>query len=486
MAALILFGGGGDLAMRMLLPSLYFLERDGLLPDGLKIIGAARSDESAQEYVARVHEAVKSRAEADAAWDEAAWSRMKTRLDYLAVDATSADSLKPLKDKVGDGEVTSFLAVSPSLYGRIVTAMKAAGLAEKNCRIVLEKPVGRDLKSFLEIDDAVAHAFDERQVFRIDHYLGKETVQNLIALRFGNTIFEPLWNNLTIDHVQITVGETVGVGDRWPYYDEYGALRDMLQNHMLQLLCLVAMEPPSDLDPDSVRNEKVKVLRSLRPITHEEAERVTVRGQYVAGVSEGKPVTSYAQERGQASDTETFVAIRADIDNWRWAGVPFFMRTGKRLPEKRTEIVIQFKPVPHSIFDHGDRGDIQANRMIIELQPEEDISLSVMNKKPGLDQRMQLQPIQMSLSWGVNGKDAAPPRRRIAYERLLLDALKGDSTLFVRRDEAEQAWKWVDEVAEAWADAGFKPHDYAPGTWGPETADLLLSRTGREWNVRDA
>src|SRR5690606_23040236 len=229
-------------------------------------------------------------------------------------------------------------------------AMKTAGLAGPEDRVVLEKPVGRDLHSFLEIDDAVAHAFPENQVFRIDHYLGKETVQNLIALRFGNAIFEPLWNNLTVDHVQITVGETVGVGDRWPYYDEYGALKDMLQNHMLQLLCLVAMEPPSDLDPDSVRNEKVKVLRSLRRITPEEVDRVTVRGQYAAGTVEGRAVASYDDERGQPSDTETFVAVRADIDNWRWAGVPFFMRTGKRLPEKRTEIVIQFKPVPHSIF----------------------------------------------------------------------------------------------------------------------------------------
>lgn len=485
MAALILFGGGGDLAMRMLLPSLYFLDHDGLLPDDLKIIGAARSEESAEEYIAKVHAAVKLRTEADGGWDEASWARLAARLDYLAVDATDAESLKALKARAGDGETTSFLAVSPSLYGRIVTAMKAAGLAEKNCRIVLEKPVGRDLESFLEIDDAVAHAFDERQVFRIDHYLGKETVQNLIALRFGNTIFEPLWNNLTVDHVQITVGETVGVGDRWPYYDEYGALRDMLQNHMLQLLCLVAMEPPSDLDPDSVRNEKVKVLRSLRAITPEEAERVTVRGQYVAGAVEGEPAKAYEEERGQPSDTETFVAIRADIDNWRWAGVPFFMRTGKRLPEKRTEIVIQFKPVPHSIFGHGERGDIYDNRLVIELQPDEDISLSVMNKKPGLDQRMQLQPIRMSLSWGQNDKDAAPPRRRIAYERLLLDALKGDSTLFVRRDEAEQAWKWVDEVADAWSGAGFKPLDYGAGTWGPEAADLLLSRTGRKWNTRD-
>ena len=486
MAALVLFGGGGDLAMRMLLPSLYFLEHDGLLPDGLKIIGAARSDESRDEYVEKVRASVEGKARADNAWSDDAWSRMEARLDYLPVDATSADSLKPLKDKCGDGPVTSFLAVSPSLYARIVTAMKAAGLAERNCRVVLEKPVGRDLKSFREIDDAVGHAFREDQVFRIDHYLGKETVQNLIALRFGNTVFEPLWNNLSIDHVQITIGETVGVGDRWPYYDEYGALRDMLQNHMLQLLCLVAMEPPSDLDPDSVRNEKVKVLRSLRPITHDEAERVTVRGQYVAGESEGKPVKGYDEERGQDSDTETFVAIRADIDNWRWAGVPFFMRTGKRLPEKRTEIVIQFKPLPHSIFDRDDRGDVQANRMMIELQPEEDISLTVMNKRPGLDQRMQLQPIKMSLSWGVGGKGDKPPRRRIAYERLLLDALHGDNTLFVRRDEAEAAWKWVDEVSEAWSDGEVKPQEYVAGTWGPDASDMLMARTGREWNVSDA
>jgi glucose-6-phosphate 1-dehydrogenase len=483
MAALVLFGGGGDLAMRMLLPSLYFLEHDGLLPDDLKIIGAARSDESREEYVARVRAAVEGKARADDAWSDAAWARLDARLDYLPVDATDPTSLKPIKEKVGDDRVVSFLAVSPSLYGRIVTALKTAGLAGSADRVVLEKPVGRDLQSFLEIDDAVAHAFSEAQVFRIDHYLGKETVQNLIALRFGNTIFEPLWNSLSIDHVQITVGETFGVGDRWPYYDEYGALRDMLQNHMLQLLCLVAMEPPTDLDPDSVRNEKVKVIRSLRPITEHEAERVTVRGQYVAGTSEGKPAKSYREERGQASDTETFVALRVDIDNWRWAGTPFFLRTGKRLAEKRTEIVIQFKPVPHSIFDHGERGPIAANRLVIALQPEEDISLSVMNKKPGLDPHMKLQPIQMSLSWGQNDKDARPPRRRIAYERLLLDALSGDSTLFVRRDEAEQAWKWVDEVSDAWRGAAFKPREYAAGTWGPVEADLLLERTGREWNT---
>ncbi|WP_298162713.1 glucose-6-phosphate dehydrogenase [Brevundimonas sp.] len=484
MTALVLFGGGGDLAMRMLLPSLYFLEHDGLLPDGLKIIGAARSEESRDEYVEKVRAAVEGKAKADDAWDDVSWNRLEARLDYLAVDATSAESLKPLKDKVGPGACTSFLAVSPSLYARIVTAMRAAGLAEADDKVVLEKPVGRDLESFRAIDDAVADAFSENQVFRIDHYLGKETVQNLIALRFGNVIFEPLWNNLSIDHVQITVGETVGVGDRWPYYDEYGALRDMLQNHMLQLLCLVAMEPPSDLDPDSVRNEKVKVIRSLRPITDEDAERTTVRGQYVSGTVEGKRVPGYDEERGSDSDTETFVAIRVDIDNWRWAGVPFFLRTGKRLPEKRTEIVIQFKPVPHSIFGQDARDEDTANRMVIELQPEEDISLTVMNKKPGLDQRMQLQPIQMSLSWGVGGKDAKPPRRRIAYERLLLDALNGDSTLFVRRDEAEKAWEWVDGVSQAWVDGNVKPQPYRAGTWGPDAADMLMVRTGRDWNTQ--
>jgi len=478
MSALVLFGGGGDLALRMLLPSLYFLDHDGLLDPELKIIAAARSDETRDAYVERVRASVEPRATADDAWSIDTWDRLAARLDYLALDATDAGELKALKDKVGEGSLTVFMAVSPSLYGRIVPAMHKAGLAGDDTRIVLEKPVGRDLESFREIDDAVSAVFDERQVFRIDHYLGKETVQNLIALRFGNTIFEPLWNNLTIDHVQITVAETVGVGDRWPYYDEYGALRDMLQNHMLQLLCLVAMEPPSNIDADSVRNEKVKVLRSLRPVTVEEASRVTTRGQY----------PEYVTERGAETDTETFVAIRADIDNWRWAGVPFFMRTGKCMAEKRTEIVIQFKPVPHSIFGRdgsGYRSAIQPNRMIIELQPDEDISLEVMNKQPGLDQRMQLQPITMSLSWGHNDRKAKAPRRRIAYERLLLDAMAGDSTLFVRRDEAEEAWKWVDEVSDAWEGAGMKVQPYDAGSWGPEAADLLLSRTGRRWSSHE-
>ena len=478
MTDLVIFGGGGDLSLRMLLPSLFWLQHDGLLPDDLRIWTISRSAEDREAFLDRIRTSI-----GPASGEGEAFERPAERLTYLSLDATSGEGLGPLAEAVGpEAKPVYFLAVSPAIYAPIAEALKAAGLARPGSRIVLEKPVGRDLDSFRQIDDSVGAAFDESQVFRIDHYLGKETVQNLIALRFGNTVFEPLWNSQNIDHVQITIGETVGVGDRWPYYDDYGALRDMLQNHMLQLLCLVAMEPPSDLDPDSVRNEKVKVLRSLRPITPEEVERSTVRGQYVTGVSDGQIAPGYLEERGATSDTETFVAIRADIDNWRWAGVPFFMRTGKRLAEKRTEIVIQFKPVPHSIFERS-RGDIQANRLVIQLQPDEDISLSVMNKRPGLDQRMQLQPIRMSLSWGQDDQHAKPPRRRIAYERLLMDALNGDSTLFVRRDEAEQAWKWVDEVSEAWAGARFKPRSYVAGSWGPSEADMLVARTGRRWNT---
>ena len=346
---------------------------------------------------------------------------------------------------------------------------------------MLEKPVGHDLESSRRVNGAVNEAFSEDRVFRIDHYLGKETVQNLIALRFANTLFEPLWNNLAIDHVEITVAETAEVGDRWPYYDEYGALRDMVQNHMLQLLCLVAMEPPSDLDPESVRNEKVKVLRSLRPFTRAMALNCSVRGQYSEGVAEGKTAAAYEVERGQASQTETFVALRADIDNWRWAGVPFFLRTGKRLPERRTRIVIQFKGVPHSIFGGAGAEDLIANRLVIDLQPDEDIELLLMNKAPGIgDKGMRLQslPLSLSLARSYAGPDA---RRQIAYEPLLLEVMNGVTTLFVRRDEVEQAWAWIDGVAEAWAEAGMTPKPYAAGTWGPAGAFALIERFGRVW-----
>ena len=477
----VILGATGDLARHMLFPSLYFLDAEGLLPEGMRVIGAARSEMSRQAFLKSVREQVEARAK-PATVQEDAWKRFSERVHYCQADVAKSEGARKLRAEIGEAELPAFyLSLSPSLFEPVCEALKAAGVAVPASRVVLEKPVGHDLESSRRVNDAVAEAFDEDNVFRIDHYLGKETVQNLIALRFANTLFEPLWNNLAIDHVQITVAETVGVGDRWPYYDDYGALRDMLQNHMLQLLCLVAMEPPSDLQPDSVRNEKVKVLRSLRPFTRQMATEWSVRGQYTAGVVEGESAASYESERGQPSTTETFVALRAEIDNWRWAGVPFFLRTGKRLPERRTQIVIQFKGVPHSIFDGAGREDLIANRLVIDLQPDEDIELLLMNKAPGLSEkgmRLQSLPLSLSLARSYAGEDS---RRRIAYEPLLLEVINGVTTLFVRRDEVEQAWKWVDGVADAWSEASMTPKPYAAGTWGPAGAFALIERFGRVW-----
>ena len=477
--ALVLFGATGDLSRRMVIPSLYFLDADGFLPAGFKVVATARAALTREAFLDQVLEILKARLEG---LDDTVWARFSARLDYVACDATSAEGVANLVPHLeGRSRPMFFLAVSPSLYGRICGALGASGLAGAETRIVMEKPIGRDLESSRAINAAVGAVFAEERVFRIDHYLGKETVQNLIALRFANTLFEPLWNNLTIDHVQITVAETEGVGDRWPYYDEYGALRDMLQNHMLQLLCFVAMEPPADMEPDSVRNEKVKVLRSLRRFTRADVEKASIRGQYTRGVVGGKEAPAYETERGQASGAETFVALRADIDNWRWAGVPFFLRTGKRLPERRTQIAIQFKPVPHSIFGNAAKEDLVANRLVIDLQPDEDIELLLMNKSPGISQggmRLQSLPLSLSLLRAYEGPGA---RRRIAYERLLLDVMHGNSTLFVRRDEVEEAWRWVDGVADAWAEAGMAPKPYAAGSWGPSGAFALIERSERAW-----
>ncbi|MBL8772770.1 MAG: glucose-6-phosphate dehydrogenase [Phenylobacterium sp.] len=477
--AIVLFGATGDLSRRMLLPSLFFLDVDGFLPPGVRIVGTARGELTREAFVETVRRVLDERAEEI---DEAAWTRFAARLDYVGADATTPEGAALLKPALEGAErPLFFLAISPSLYGRVCEALHTAGVAGEGSRIVLEKPIGRDLGTSREINAALSDIFDESQIFRIDHYLGKETVQNLIALRFANTLFEPLWNSLSIDHVQITVAETEGVGARWPYYDEYGALRDMLQNHMLQLLCLVAMEPPADMEPDSVRNEKVKVLRSLRPFTRADAADKSVRGQYGAGVVAGREAAAYEAERGQKSGVETFVALRVDIDNWRWAGVPFFLRTGKRMPEKRTQIVVQFKPVPHSIFGQASTHDLVANRLVIDLQPDEDINLTLMNKAPGLTKggmRLQSMPLSLSLLRTYEGPGA---RRRIAYERLLLDVIHGDATLFVRRDEVEAAWAWVDGVADAWAEAGLQPRPYAAGSWGPPGAFALIERFGRDW-----
>ena len=479
---LVLFGGGGDLSLRMLFPSLAFLEADGLLPEGLPIIAAARTPMDDAAFRQLVRDALEKRAAETVA--SGAADRLLARMRYVAVDVTQPGELQRLGALMAEMNIACplyYLSVSPSLYSAICQGLLAAGLTGGKARVLMEKPIGKDLASSMVINDQVQAAFSEERIFRIDHYLGKETVQNLIALRFANTLFEPLWNNLTIDHVQITVAETQGVGERWPYYDEYGAMGDMVQNHMMQLLCLVAMEPPSDLQPDSVRNEKVKVLRSLRPIGRAEVAQNVVRGQYVKGVVDGRQVQGYAEEKGSESQTETFVAIQAHIDNWRWAGVPFFLRTGKRLPQRDTEIFIQFKGVPHSIFTGESKADMQPNQLLIRLQPEEDIVLRLMNQAPGLSlEGMRLESLPLSLS--LKNIHKTPTRRRIAYERLILDALRGNSTLFVRRDEVEKAWEWVDGVNDAWRKNGAAPRPYAAGSWGPAGAFALIEREGRAWH----
>lgn len=470
---LVIFGATGDLARRMLLPSLYYLERDGLLDSRVRIIGAARSELDAAKFRSLAHDAIAERKEPT---DERAWEAFARRLDYCMIDAQTGTGFDCLAKMAGSRSVY-YLSLSPQHYGAVCRGLKSAGLAAPQSRIVVEKPVGHDLASCRAINDCLAGAFEERRIFRVDHYLGKETVQNLLALRFANVLFEPLWNRSCIDHVQITVAESIGIEGRWGYYNAYGALRDMVQNHVLQLLCLVAMEPPARLDPDAVRDEKAKVLRSLRPIRGREAAAKTVRGQYSAGKIEGRPVPAYVSETGGGtSSTETFVAIEAEVENWRWDGVPFYLRTGKRLGLRHTEIVIQFLGVPHSAF--GAR-DMIPNRLTITLQPQERISLLLMNKTPGLTaDGMRLSPLPLDLSLT---EAFGAQRRRIAYERLLLDALVGNPTLFVRADEVEAAWKWVDEIAAGWADSGTIPESYAAGTQGPPVADALIARRGYSW-----
>jgi glucose-6-phosphate 1-dehydrogenase len=470
---LVIFGATGDLSRRMLLPSLYYLECDGLLPERLRVIGAARATLDDQRFRAIVHETIADRKERV---DDAEWRRLAARLCYCKVNAEQGSDYDALKKLTGERNVY-YLSLSPQLYGPACRNLEAAGLATPQSRIVVEKPIGHDLETCRAINACLAHAFSESRVFRIDHYLGKATVQNLVALRFANILFEPLWNRTCIDHVQITVGESIGVEGRWAYYDAYGALRDMVQNHVLQLLCLVAMEPPSKNDPDAVRDEKTKVLRSLRPITRRDAGAKTARGQYAAGAIDGTPVAAYAAEAGGSeSGTETFVAIEAEVENWRWAGVPFYLRTGKRLGSRHTQIVIQFLGVPHSAFGNG---DLIPNRLTITLQPEERISLQLMNKTPGLTaEGMRLSPLSLDLSL----TDAfRSQRRRIAYERLLLDALAGNAILFVRGDEVEAAWEWIDGIERAWQDAETPVEYYAAGSRGPSGADALIAGRGYSW-----
>ena len=478
-STLLLFGATGDLAHRMLLPSLYGLHADNLLPDKFRVVCTARSELNDEQFRASAVEALKEHVPAGF-YDPKTALIFSRRLSYVAMDATKAEGFQRLAKTVDpDDGLAIFLSTAPSLFKQTIDGLAGAGLCGPRVRLALEKPLGTDLASSREINDAVSNAFPEERTFRIDHYLGKETVQNLLALRFANSTFEPLWNASHIDHVQITVAETVGLEDRGGYYDGAGALRDMVQNHMLQLLALVAMEPPSEFDATSVRDEKVKVLRSLRPLRPDDVATHAVTGQYGEGAVSGQPVESYVTELGNNSGTETFVALKAHVDNWRWAGVPFYLRTGKRMAARKTEIFIQFKCVPHSIFaSRGAR--TKANKLVISIQPEENIRLLVMAKTPGLDRqgiRLREVPLDVGLA------DAfADHRRRIAYERLLLDLIDGDPTLFVRRDEVEAQWHWIDGVRAAWSEAGLTPMSYGAGSWGPSAAIALTERDGVHWH----
>ena len=477
---LLMFGATGDLARRMLLPSLYGLDSDGLLPPELRIIGTARTELDDAGFRERANEALHEHLP-EGFYSQGIADRFLERLHYVTVDITHPPDFERLCSAVGDpcAGVAIFLSTAPSLFKATIDGLAAAGLACPTVRMALEKPLGTDLESSREINDAVSAHFPEDRIFRIDHYLGKETVQNLLALRFANSMFEPLWNSTHIDHVQITVAETIGLEGRGDYYDQSGALRDMVQNHMLQLLALVAMEPPADFNSTAVRDEKVKVLRSLRPINSSDAEATTVIGQYARGAIDGETVPGYIEEVGHESTTETFVALKANVDNWRWKGVPFYMRTGKRMPERHTEIFIQFRDVPFSIF--ASRGaTTQPNKLIIGLQPDESIELRLMSKTPGLDrQGVRLREIPLDIGLANAFSEY---RRRIAYERLLLDLIEGDPTLFVRRDEVEAQWAWIDGIRAAWADKGMTPRPYAAGTWGPSAAITLTERDGVTWH----
>ncbi|MEN7342664.1 MAG: glucose-6-phosphate dehydrogenase [Pseudomonadota bacterium] len=474
---LVIFGGTGDLAQRKLLPSLFHRDSDGQFPEGSRIIAASRGELSRDEFVDLVRKALETYLKAEELTDDV-WQRFAARLDYVTLDITTPDGWQTLAGMLAPHEdrIRAFyLATIPSLFGETARQLSEYGMVNDRARIVLEKPVGSDRHSAHEINDAVGQYFDERQIYRIDHYLGKETVQNLSALRFANSLLEPLWNRTHIDHVQITVAEHIGTGNRAQFYDRTGALRDMVQNHMLQLLCLVAMEAPLSMHHDDIRNEKIKVLKALRPITPDSVKRTTARGQYAAGAIGGEAVPGYADELGDKSDRETFVALRADIDNWRWNGTPFYLRTGKRLPQKSSEIVIQFRSVAHSIF--GDAaGGLEANRLIIRLQPNEGMMLTMVTKEPGPG-GFQLRSLPLNLSFS----EAFQLRYPDAYERLLMEVLRGNPALFMHRDEVDAAWAWIDGIIDAWSDAAMPVQPYVAGTWGPTASAVLLDRDDRAW-----
>ena len=474
---LVIFGGTGDLSTRKLLPALFQLHRHGLADGIQRIIATGRGEMDRETFRAEAHSNLRKFLPEDH-WDEALWASFSLMLEYVKVEADEPADYETLNGLLAErpAQHLFYLATLPSLYGTICDRLNEVGAVAEDSRVVLEKPLGHDLESCRAINAQVGRVFPEESTFRIDHYLGKETVQNLLAVRFGNPLLHPVWKNTFVDNVQITVAEDIGVAGRGSYYAKTGALRDMVQNHLLQVLSIVAMEPPASLKPADIRDEKVKVLRCLEPITVENVKSSTVRGVYGPGAVSGEAVPGFNEEAEYEGidSTETFVAVKATINNWRWAGVPFYLRTGKRLSKRYSEIVIEFKKQPFSLFAN-DPNEL-TNKLVIRLQPEETISLHTLNKKPGLANKLRLQPVELHLTDESQSKDSYD-----AYERLLLDAATGDQTLFMRRDEVETAWHWIDSIIEAWEEIGMRIKPYNSGTMGPSAATALTERDGRTW-----
>jgi len=485
--AFVLFGATGDLTRRKLVPALYNLLLDDLLPERFAIVAVARKEQDRGDLVKRLREGVERHSRRRL--DDEKWASLARSISTVIADAGSPDGLSPLRDHLAGvdrdfqtaGNRLFYLAVPPSAYTGIVAGLGAIGLHLPGeggafSRIVLEKPVGHDFDSAQTLNRAVNEIFDEDSVYRIDHYLGKETVQNLLVFRFANAIFEPLWNQKYVDHVQITVAESIGVEDRGSYFEEAGITRDMLQNHVFQLACLTAMEPPASLRPDAIRNEKVKVLQALRPLQGDQVAAATVRAQYTQGVIDGHEVPAYHDETGVSSKsrTETYVATELFIDNWRWAGVPFYLRAGKRMKKRVTEIALRFRGVPHHLFPDA---SFTTNTLALRIQPEEGIALKFDAKIPGTEPRIK--PVEMDFRYDGSFADGSPE----AYERLISDAMNGDSTLFIRRDEVEASWGWIDPLLEAWnrEETSVPLAEYFAGTWGPAEAHVMLARSGRTW-----
>jgi glucose-6-phosphate 1-dehydrogenase len=482
---LVFFGGTGDLTWRKLMPALFQAFRHGKLPPNGRILGVARDERTDNEYRQYIKERLPEVDSAKRPSDEE-FARFAELLHYRRMDLSKPEDYSRLRQWIDEPRAEEgrtgpadtavlYLATSPHLFPVICSQLGVAGLNHERIRVVLEKPLGHDLRSAQEINTVVRSVFKENQAFRIDHYLGKPSVQNLSALRFGNALFEPLWRRESISNIQITIAENIGVGTRGDFYDRTGALRDMIQNHALQLLTMIAMEPPSTSDADAIRDEKLKVLRSLKPFNAESVARDVVRGQYRGGSVGGSPVPGYLEEVKvpPGSRCETFVAIRAEVQNWRWAGVPFYLRTGKRLATRDAQIVINFRPVPHPIFG----GVNMANKLVINLQPEDGLQLHLLAAK-GTGQSDGLYPVSLDLDF-----DKAFPSERVgAYERLLLDAIAGRLNLFVRSDEQEQAWRWVEPILDAWQRDPTGPRAYAAGGWGPAAASALVARDGFAWD----